>query len=445
MKTSTKILFYVLLINLFIHAQVKTPAWAYDASIYEVNIRQYTPEGTFKAFQKHLSQLKKLGVGILWIMPINPIGEKNRKGTLGSYYSVKDYEEINPEFGTKEDFRELVKEIHKLGMHVIIDWVANHTAWDNTWVTSHPDFYTKDSLGNFVAPVPDWTDVIDLNYENKNLWKEMIKALEYWVRDFNIDGYRCDVAGMVPIEFWNLARKQLDKIKPVFMLAEWETPEMHLKAFNMTYDWQMYKTMNDIYKGSKNAEDIKKQIIKDDSLYPANAFRMQFTSNHDENSWNGTEFERLGDAVETFAALTYVIPGMPLIYSGQEAGFNRRLSFFEKDSIDWKESKFFDLYKKLNKLKKYNPALWNGKKGGNIKFISTGDDKEILTFIRNKNGDKVLSIFNLSSSDKSILINSNLINGNYFDFETNKRLKITDHYKLELKPWSFKIFYTEKL
>lgn len=445
MKFLSKISIQILLISCLLHAQVRTPQWAYDASIYEVNIRQFTPEGTFKAFQKHLPQIKKLGVGIIWLMPINPIGEKNRKGTLGSYYSIKNYEEINPEFGTKKDFKELVNEIHKLGMHVIVDWVANHTAWDNPWVTSHPEFYTRDSLGNFVAPVPDWADVIDLNYDNKDLWKEMIKALKYWVKDFNIDGYRCDVAGMVPIEFWNEARKQIDKIKPVFMLAEWESPEMHFKAFNMTYDWEMYKTMNEVYKGGKNAEDIKKQIEKDDSLYPANAFRMQFTSNHDENSWNGTEFERLGDAAEMFGALTYVIPGMPLIYNGQEVGFNRRLQFFEKDSIDWKESKFFDLYKNLNELKKKNQALWNGKEGGKIKFISTEDDKEILSFIRNRNNEKVFAVFNLSSNRKSIKISSKLIKGNYFDFSSGQKITIDNNYQITLKPWSFKIFSTEKI
>lgn len=445
MKTLSKIFALILVLNIFVQAQVITPKWAYDASIYEVNTRQYTPEGTFKAFQKHLPQIKKLGVEIIWLMPINPIGEKNRKGTLGSYYSVKNYEEVNPEFGTKEDFRNLVNAIHKLGMHVIIDWVANHTAWDNPWVTSHPDFYTKDSLGNFVAPVPDWADVIDLNYENKDLWYEMIKALEYWVKDFNIDGYRCDVAGMVPIEFWNEARKQLDKIKPVFMLAEWESPEMHLKAFNMTYDWGMHKTMNEVYQGKKNAEDIKKQIRKDDSLYPANAFRMQFTSNHDENSWNGTEFERLGEAAEMFAALTYVIPGMPLIYNGQEVGFNRRLQFFEKDSIDWKESPFFDFYEKLNRLKKDNQALWNGKEGGKIEFIPTGDNKQILSFIRNKNGDKIFTVFNMSSEEKSININSELIKDTYFDFNTGEKIIIQGNYQTQLQPWSFKIFSTKEI
>lgn len=443
MKRSVKLFLISLFVQTQITAQLKTPAWAFDAVIYEVNIRQYTAEGTFQAFQKHLPQLKEMGVGIIWLMPINPIGEKNRKGTLGSYYSVKNYKEINPEFGTKADFKNLVDAIHKLGMHVIVDWVANHTAWDNPWVADHPDFYTKDSLRNFVAPIADWADVVDLNYDNKDLWKEMISDLEYWVKDFNIDGYRCDVAGMIPIEFWNEARTELDKIKPVFMLAEWETTEMHKKAFEMTYAWEIYKLMNKVYKGGKNAKDLKKQIISDLNSYPDYAFRMQFTSNHDENTWNGTEFERLGKATEMFAAFTNVVPGMPLIYSGQEAGFNRRLSFFEKDTIDWKKSSYFELYKKLFHLKKDNQALWNGIKGGKIDFINSNDNKNILAFIRINKDDKVLTIFNMSEKEKSVTINSRFIEGNYFDFKNGETVHFGDKLNVSLKPWSYKIFSTK--
>lgn len=443
MKLFVKLLLIFHFVQIQIFPQLNTPNWAYDAVIYEVNIRQYTKEGTFKAFQKHLPQLKEMGVGIIWLMPINPIGEKNRKGSLGSYYSVKNYTEINPEFGTKADFKNLVDEIHKLGMHVIVDWVANHTAWDNPWVADHPEFYAKDSLENFVAPVPDWADVVDLNYDNKDLWKEMINALKYWVKDFNIDGYRCDVAGMIPIEFWNEARIELDKIKPVFMLAEWETPEMHKKAFEMTYAWEIYKLMNEIYKGNKNAKDLRKQILSDIKKYPDYAFRMQFTSNHDENTWNGTEFERLGDATKMFAAFTNVIPGMPLIYNGQEAGFNRRLAFFDKDSIDWKVSSYLELYKKLFHLKKHNKALWNGIKGGEIEFVNTNDNKNILAFIRYNDEDKVLAIFNMSANEKSVTLNSELIVGDYSDFNNGAKVHISNKLNLILQPWTFKIFSTK--
>ncbi|HEY7751177.1 MAG TPA: alpha-amylase family glycosyl hydrolase, partial [Ignavibacteriaceae bacterium] len=220
MNIRTKIIYFVLSILLptfVITAQnFITPGWSYDKTIYEVNIRQYTPEGTFKSFEQHLTRLKEMGVGILWLMPIHPVGAVNRKGTLGSYYSVKDYKAVNPEFGTPEDFKALVDKIHSLGMFVIIDWVANHTAWDHKWITEHPEYYTKDSLGKIIAPVPDWTDVADLNFDNKNLWIEMIDALKFWVEEFNIDGYRCDVAGMIPIEFWLQTRNELEKIKNVF-------------------------------------------------------------------------------------------------------------------------------------------------------------------------------------------------------------------------------------
>lgn len=429
------------IISSTLFSQPKTPDWANTATIYEVNIRQYTPEGTFNAFQNHLPRLKELGVDILWLMPINPIGEVNRKGKLGSYYSVKNYTEINPEFGSKKDFKNLVDEAHKLGMYLIVDWVANHTAWDNPWVKAYPDFYTKDSVGNFVPPIADWADVIDLNYDNKQLWSEMTTALKYWVKEFNIDGYRCDVAGMVPIEFWNQVRYELDNIKPVFMLAEWETPELHEKAFEMTYAWETHRMMNDIYKGSKTANDFKKLILSDQIKFQDYAFRMQFTSNHDENTWNGTEFERLGEAVEMFAVLTYVIPGMPLIYNGQEVGLNRRLEFFEKDLIDWKESKFTHLYSQLNQLKKTNKALLNKNFGSNIDYISLPDNKNIFGLIRENGEDMVIAIFNMSQNDVEINVNLNEINGLYTDFINNSQIEIKGMLTTNLKAWSYRLFY----
>jgi cyclomaltodextrinase / maltogenic alpha-amylase / neopullulanase len=290
-----------------LQSEVVHPSWSYNKTIYEVNIRQYTKSGTFKDFEKHLPELKEMGVGILWLMPINPIGEKNRKGTLGSYYSVKDYLAVNPEFGTMEDFKNLVKKIHSLGMHVIIDWVANHTSWDNNLTIEHPDFYKKDSTGNFISPVKDWTDAIALNYNNKELWGYMINALKFWVGKCGVDGFRCDVADMVPTPFWNKARKELNKIKPVFMLAEAEKPELQVKAFDMTYSWDVYKLMNNIAQGKESPSAFNSYFKTESERFSANDFRMRFTTNHDENSWNGTEFERLGDAASTFAAFTFVI------------------------------------------------------------------------------------------------------------------------------------------
>lgn len=420
-------------------SQPVVPDWAKNSTIYEVNIRQFSKEGTFKSFQQHLPRLKELGVDILWLMPINPIGKLNRKGTLGSYYSVKDYVDVNPEFGTKEDFKTLVDEIHNQGMHVIIDWVANHTAWDNKWVKTNPEFYTKDSSGNFVPPVPDWSDVIDLNYDNKELWKEMISALKYWVSEVDIDGYRCDVAGMVPIEFWNEVRTELDKIKPVFMLAEWDTPEMHKFAFDMTYDWDLHKIFNGVYAKERNSSDIIKHILNDQKKYPDYAYRMQFTSNHDENSWNGTEYERLGKAAEVFAVLTYVIPGMPLIYNGQEIGFNKRLEFFEKDSIIWKENKFEKLYKNLNELKEKNKALWAGIESGSVDFINNNND--ILIIRRSKENKEVIGFFNLTEKEIEANIRLEKASGVYISFNNDQQIELNGNFQLKLKPWSYIIFY----
>lgn len=415
------------------------PEWSYNKAIYEVNVRQYSEEGTFKTFEKHLPRLKELGADILWIMPINPIGEKNRKGSLGSYYSVKDYKAVNPEFGTLEEFKSLVKMIHKMGMYVIIDWVANHTAWDNEWIINHPEYYTSDSLNNIITPVPDWTDVADLNYDNKELWTEMINALKFWVEECDIDGYRRDVAGMVPIEFWIEARNELQRIKNVFMLAEWDTPEIHL-AFDMTYDWNLHHILNGIAKGEKTVMDLNHQIEKNEEEYSKNDFRMQFTSNHDENSWNGTVFERLGDGAETFAVLTCVIPDMPLVYTGQEAGNTKRLSFFDKDTVEWKDYKLFNIYSKLFQLKKNNKALFNGDQGGKLIFIESTNKENIFAFTRSADKDKILALFNLSDKSLEFDLMGETLQGSYRNIFTGKLDSFLSEQSFNLDPWEYRIY-----
>jgi glycosidase len=415
------------------------PEWSYNKSIYEVNIRQYSESGTFNEFSKHLPRLKEMGVGIIWLMPIHPIGEKNRKGTLGSYYSVRDYKDVNPGFGTKKDFKSLVDKIHKMGMYVIIDWVANHTAWDHKWMNENPEFYTKDSLGNFTPPVPDWSDVVDLNYDNKELWTAMIDAIKFWVDEYDIDGYRCDVAGMVPIKFWIEARKELNKIKPVFVLAEWDTPEMH-KAFDMTYDWTLHNIVNGIEEGGRSVTDLIDHINLDNQKYPVNAFRMQFTSNHDENTWNGTVFERLGSAAELFAVFSFLIPDMPLIYSGQEAGLNKRLEFFEKDQIEWKEHEFTKIYSKLLHLKKNNEALFNGGNGGDLIFVDNTEASSVISFVRKKNKDKVLALFNLSNDKVDFEADDEALIGSYKNLFTGKMETFSAKENYELAPWGYRVF-----
>ena len=380
-----------------IPSNVKHPQWSKDAVIYEVNVRQHTEEGTFSAFTEDIPRLKDMGIDILWLMPIHPIGEKNRKGTLGSYYAVKDYKAVNSEFGTKEDLKNLVDVAHENGMKVIIDWVANHTAWDHVWTESNPEYYTLTEDGDFQPPVADWEDVIDLNYENQEMRNEMIDALKYWVAEFDIDGYRCDVAEMVPMDFWNKVRDELDQIKPVFMLAEGEDPELHKDAFDMTYSWELMHLMRQVAAGDETPTAIKAMYEKDFARYPEGFYKMNIVTNHDENSWNGTADEFFGPAQKAwfvFAATTY---GMPLVYSGQEANNKKRLEFFEKDPIEWpKYNEFSDLFKTLFSLKAQNPALWNGEFGGTLEWIQTEADDKILAYKRVKGKKVVLVLINLT-------------------------------------------------
>jgi len=419
--------------------QVSYPDWVKSANIYEVNIRQFTPEGTFKAFVPHIARLKNMGVDILWLMPVHPIGVVNRKGSRGSYYSVQDYKLINPEFGSPEDFKNLVEEAHRNGMYVIIDWVANHTSWDNVLMERSRDFYTKDSTGKIISPVPDWTDVADLDYTNHELWEFMTAAMLFYVQEYKIDGYRCDVAGMVPLEFWQKLRATLNEIKPIFMLAEDEKPALFEGAFDMDYGWNMHHIFNNIVKGEASAEAIRNELNKISNEYPPHAIKMNFTSNHDENSWNGTEYERLGDAVECFAALTVALPGMPLVYSGQEAGLDKRLSFFDKDLIDWTPDKMTDVYKALFLLKDENPALWNGQDGGTTTFIATEKSDQILAFSRDLPENTLLCMFNVSQEPIEFSFNTDGYRGKYINALTGEEVKITKDFKQSLPAWSYLI------
>lgn len=415
------------------------PKWSVNASIYEANIRQHSPEGSFKKFESYLPELKKMGVGIIWIMPINPIGEKNRKGTLGSYYAVRDYKGVNPEFGTPADFKRLVDKTHSLGMKVIIDWVANHTAWDHPWASAHPDFYVRNEKGEYLPPDPDWHDVIKLDYSNKDVRLNMLDAMRFWVTEYNIDGFRCDVAEMVPTDFWNEARTELDKIKPVFMLAEGEKPDLHQHAFDMTYAWKLKNIFGDIAQGKKTASAINEYLLEDKKQYHANAYRMLHTSNHDLNSWEGTEFERLGNAAEAFLALSTVMEGMPLLYSGQEAGNTKRLDFFERDPIKWKPHPFKKIYSTLFNLKKSNQALWNGQAGAMHAEITTNKPNEILAFSRSKDKDTVVGIFNLSPMPQSFTFTSALPAGRFKNVFSSKNTALKNSATVNLKPWEYRI------
>ncbi|HET8858990.1 alpha-amylase family glycosyl hydrolase [Marivirga sp.] len=424
------------------------PEKAKDMNIYEVNIRQYTTEGTINAFIPHLDRLKNMGVNILWIMPVQPIGEKNRKEPLGSYYSIKDYTEVNPSFGNLEDFKKMVEKAHENEMIVLLDWVANHTAYDHHWAEDHPEYYNLDSLGNLQSPVADWTDVADLNYQNEALHQAMISEMKWWVSETNIDGFRCDVAGMVPNEFWKKAIDSLEATKDVFMLAEWDEPKMHDVGFDMTYGWEFHHILNNIAKGKANTDSLVKYIEEDLDRYDSTAFRMYFTSNHDENSWNGTVFERMGDAYKALAVLTATVPGMPLIYGGQEAGLDKRLPFFKKDSIDWSNLSYEDFYSSLLTLKKNNPALWNGAYGGGFQVInSEQNSSDILAFSRKKDDNEVIVILNLSDTTQSFLIDNNY-EGKTFQKANNPQLTVTfsdNQEPLAFDPWSYMILIKNSL
>ena len=419
------------------YVEITHPEWSKNATIYEVNVRQYTPEGTFKAFENHLPRLKKMGVDIIWLMPIHPIGEKNRKGTLGSYYSVKDFYGINPEFGTMKDFQHLVDKIHSMGMYVIIDWVGNHSAWDNPLATQHPDWYSKTREGNF-QPTPwyDWDDVIDFDYDNPDLRKYMTDALKYWVKETNIDGYRADVAGFIPTDFWENARKELDEIKPVFMLAEWESRDLYKKSFDMTYSWSLWNELRQAVNHQKLAPLVE-YLSHDVNTVPRNAYRMTFTDNHDKNSWEGNPYLNFGAGLKTAIVMTGVVNGMMLCYSGQEAGLNRSLKFFEKDPIEWKHDENEVLFTKLFHLKHDNQALWNGKYGGEMIRVVNDHQDQVISFYREKNNDAVLPILNFSDKTVEVNLDTKYYKGTYKELFTGKIYQISDNTSLKLAPWSY--------
>ena len=353
-----------------------------NSVVYEMNVRQYTPEGTFAAAQQELPRLKELGIDILWLMPIHPIGVKERKGTLGSYYAIADYKAINPEFGTMEDFENFLAEAHKLGFRVILDCVANHTSPDAKWINECPaDWYMRDENGNTVVNY-DWYDIAELNYDKREVWDAMADQMRFWMEK-GVDGFRCDMACEVPLEFWQETISALRADYPgMYMLAEGEEPQLHsLSGFNSSYAWELHHLLNAIARGEKNIPELLEYIQKDAERHPADAFRLMFTSNHDENSWAGTEFERMGDAAKLMAVLTFTLPsGQPLIYTGQEMGWNKRFEFFEKDPIPaWEKNEYFDFYKWLIDIRHNNPALAAGDKGGKFEVVSTEDSTLVFT------------------------------------------------------------------
>ncbi|MBC2606245.1 alpha-amylase family glycosyl hydrolase [Pelagicoccus albus] len=418
---------------------LKAPAWINNRTIYELNVRQFSEEGTFAAVEADLDRIQDLGIGVIWLMPIHPIGETNRKGPLGSYYAVADYYGINPEFGDAASLRSLIKAAHARDIKVIIDWVGNHTAWDNPWAEDHPEFYEKDEKGHFTPPHgTDWTDVIQLNFENKELWDAMSQAMEYWVAEYDIDGFRCDYAVGVPTEFWNFATANLTSLKPnLYMLAEAEAPYLNVDAFHSSYGWPMHHVFNQVAQGKANASKVIDQYNRQTIEFPTGTSLLLFTTNHDENSWNGTTEERMGDAKRAFDTLAFTLPGVPLIYNGQEASLAKALEFFERDPIDWSDLSETAFYKKLTDLRSSHPALSDPE--SSFKRIPSDHDEQVFAFTRKSGGSQLTVIANLSAEPLMFYLASQEVTGEHQDHFTGSKETLGYPAGMELEAWEFRV------
>lgn len=417
------------------------PSWAKNAVIYEVNIRQYTAEGTINAFQEHLPRLRDMGIDVLWLMPIFPISVVKRKGSMGSYYAVSDYKAINPQIGNSKDFKKLVEETHRLGMKIILDWVPNHTGWDHHWIVEHPEYYTKDKNGNITDPMDGsgksmgWDDVADLNFSNLAMQADMIGDMKYWVEKFDIDGFRQDMALLIPMEFWTEANKQLRSIKnDLFLLAESELPEhVNSGSFHAIYSWSLHYILNEIAVGRQSIKDIDHWYATVKSRLHQGSYLL-FTSNHDENSWSGSEIERMGEAHKAFAVLVNTMDGISLLYSGQEEPMAHRLKFFDKDEVGFRNYAYAPFYTKLHKLKHENPALWNNEYGGQLTRILPHD--YIYAFRRENGPNRVTVLINLSKQRQEITLDTDISGSEVF---SGKFVHYRTGDILPLKPWEYMV------
>lgn len=422
----------------------KNPEWSYSAILYEMNIRQFTTEGTFRAASERLPFLRSIGVDAIWLMPIYPIGEEDRKGSLGSYYSIRDYKGVNPEFGSEADLRDFITKAHALGIKILFDWVANHTARDARWISERPvDWYERDSEGR--AKVPwDWSDTAKLNYANREVWRGQIDAMRYWVEQFGIDGFRCDMAMLVPIEFWQEASAELHSIKSdIFMLAEAEEDNLFEGAFNMSYQWNIHHIMCDIAKGARRVWDLRNAMHAERQRYPREAMRLSFTSNHDENSWSGSEQSRFGRALEVMTAMTFLMPStMPLIYTGQEVGYDHSFAFFDRDPIPeelYKEGYATELYRRLADLKHSQRALDSGERGGDVIEIENNAKDCMMTFVREVADSRVVAIVNLSPYTIHADFRTGIYAGMYRDAISGERVILDEHVERDIAPWHYQI------
>ena len=419
------------------------PEWLYDAVLYEMNVRQLTPEGTLRAAADRLEFLKELGVDAIWLMPIYPIGKAGRKGELGSYYSIRDYCRINPEMGTMKDFDAFVRKAHKLGMKVLLDWVANHTARDAKWVTDKPaDWYEREEDGSPKVPW-DWTDTAKLNYANHAVWQGQQEAMRYWVEKHGVDSFRCDMAMLVPIEFWHETARLLRQVKPdLFLLAEAEQQNLFDEGtFNACYGWEVHHLMNDVAQQKCRLWPLRDWIYADPAKYPRHAVRMNFTSNHDENSWSGSEFERMGAAREVMAVLSFLWPqSLPLIYTGQEVGYDHSFAFFDRDPIPhYAANEATAFYRQLTALKHENPALRSGELGGEVIEIRNNAEDCLMVMVREVAGNRVVAELNLSPYAIHADYHTGIYAGIYRNAMTGAEEELSSHVERDLAPWSYRI------
>ena len=413
------------------------PAWALQGNIYEVNVRQYTPEGTLNAFAKHLDRLQKMGVQTLWFMPLNPISNVERKGSLGSYYAVADYQKLNPEFGTLADWQRLVQQIHAHGMKVIIDWVPNHTGADSPWLTRHPDFFVRDKNGQPAVPF-DWTDTRQLDYKNVAMQDSMIAAMRYWVKTSNIDGFRCDVAWNVPATFWRRAIPELRQAKPLFMLAEGDSAYLPRSGFDAVYSWHMFKAMEKLAAGKRPATVLDSIWAEQQRKYPRGTMELYFTSNHDENTWNKADYGTFpGREHAPFAVFTQTMgASIPLIYSGQEEPVLRPLKFFDKDPISFGKYERAKFYRTLLELRQRNPALASN---ASFRKVVVGDEQAVYAYVREKAGQKVLVILNFSNQPQTITVREKGLLGrphNVFMYTT----ELLSSKPWQVDPWGYVVY-----
>ncbi|MGG9971779.1 alpha-amylase family glycosyl hydrolase [Ferruginibacter sp. SUN002] len=421
----------------------KKADWIHNTDVYEVNLRQYTQEGTFNAFAKELPRLKEMGVSTLWFMPITPISKKEMKGSMGSYYACSDYTSINPEFGTLDDFKVLVKKAHEMGMKVIIDWVANHTGWDHVWTKSNPEYYEIDSTTNDFKRASGMDDIIELDFTNKGLRKAMIDAMQYWVKECDIDGYRCDLAFWVELDFWVEARAALEKTKTLFWLAENDAIDNphYYQAFDACYSWTWMHKTEDFYKKDQNKKMLDGILQQYDTAGGANAIKLWFTTNHDENTWNGTEYEKYGDAAKALAVFSFTWDGIPLIYSGQELPNHKRLKFFDKDVIEWTgKFEMEDFYKTLLSIHKNNPALRAGDPAVTTYILQSNADNNVLAFLRKNGNNEVLVLLNLSKEKVDCTINDAHLSGTFTDVFHNLSFNFGNTQHFALSPWQYLVY-----